>query len=114
MSTLNPMEAPMLYKTITLELLQDHPQFYDQLLFTRRLLPTLERYARELRDRHLAWIELLTLAKPKGDPIQIASEAGELATEELQRRLPSDPLQEEEPLSLDEAMVFISSHMSPA
>lgn len=105
----------MLYKTITLELLQDHPHLYDQLLSTRKLLPTLDLYASELRTSHLGWKELLANAKPDKDGSLIASEALELAIEELRRRLPFNPLQEEDnPLSLDGAMAFISRHSPPA
>ena len=101
----------MLYKTITLELLQDHCQMYDQLLYTRRLLPTLERYSDELRTRHLAWKELLEEARPNRDASQIASESLELAIEELVRLLPSESLQDDsEPLSLDGAMAYIRPH----
>ena len=89
------MEATMLYKTIVLELLQDHPQLYDQLLCTRKLLPTLERYASELRIRHLGWKELLTEPRSRrATATQIASQALELAVEELERRLPCKPTQD--------------------
>jgi len=62
---LNPKDAPMLfYKTIVLELLQQHSQMYDQLLSKRHLLPMLNLYASQLRDSHLAWKDQLSQAKP--------------------------------------------------
>lgn len=105
----------MHYKTITLELLQDRPEIYDKLLQNRTLLSTLEAYAIELRESHLDWKENLLQRKPSSDPSQIASEALELAIEELVRRLPSELLNPaSEPLSLDGAMAFIRNHTQPA
>ena len=105
----------MLYKTIVMELLQDRPQIYDQLLKNRTLLQTLESYASELRDRHLAWKELLSQARPGSNPTLITSEALELAIEELMKDSPcSQPQNDDEPLSLDGAMTFIRLHSNPA
>jgi hypothetical protein len=105
----------MQYKTIVLELLQNCPQIYDKLLSNRTLLSALETHASELKTSHEAWKERLWQAKPESDPSQIASEALELATEQLERRLPlASPADATEPLSLDAAMAFITRHMSPA
>jgi len=72
------------------------------------MLPTMERYAAELKTRHEAWKECLSLAMPGSDPSQIASEALELALKELEDRLPSASRpNDSEPLSLEEAMAFI-------
>ena len=35
----------MLYKTITLELLQEQPELYEQLRSSKRLLPAMDAYA---------------------------------------------------------------------
>ena len=103
----------MQYKTIVLELLKEQTQLHEQLRLTRRLLPTLETCARELKASHESWTETLSQAKPGSDPSQIASEALELAIKELEDRLPSvSPPDAQEPLSLDEAMASIHSHMS--
>jgi hypothetical protein len=105
----------MRYKTITLELLQDRPAFYDQLISNQTLLSTLERLAEELRTYHHAWQDLLLAAKPGSDPSQIASEAMELAIQQLVELLPSEyPAVEMQPLTLDAAMAFISRHSPPA
>jgi hypothetical protein len=105
----------MLYKTITLELLQQRPEMYDQLLKNRTLLPTLNHYASQLRDRHQAWKSLLATANPDLDPIQVASQAGEMALQELEDSLPSgSPPDDSEPISLDAAMTYISAHSPPA
>jgi len=42
----------MQYKTIVLHLLEQHPEIYDPLRRHRRMLPTLEYYARELKTLH--------------------------------------------------------------
>ena len=103
----------MQYKTIVLELLQQRPEMHEQLRKDRKLLPTLEIYARELKTSHEAWKEILSQARPGSDPSQIASEALEMALKELEDRLPSEsPQDEQEPLSLDAAMAFIRSHTS--
>lgn len=101
----------MQYKTIVLELLQQTPQIYDQLLENRTLLPTLNLYASQLRDSHLEWKDRLFQAKPQSDPSQIASEALEIALSELEDRLTSaSPPDDHQPLSLDAAMAFIRGH----
>ena len=103
----------MLYKTIVLELLQQQTELHEQLRLTRRLKPTLETCATELKESHEAWKERLSQAKPGSDPIQIASEALEMATQELEDRLPSGQVADEnEPLSLEQAMAFVKTHTS--
>jgi hypothetical protein len=103
----------MQYKTIVLHLMEQHPEIYDQLRRQRLVLPTMEHYAQELRNLHLAWKETLTQATPGSDPSQISSEALELALKDLEVRLPSgSPRDGQEVLSLDEAMAFIRRRMS--
>jgi hypothetical protein len=103
----------MQYKTIVLERLRERTELHEQLRLTRRLLPTLETCARELKASHEIWKEALAEARPGSDPSQIASEALELALKELEDRLPSASRQEDgEPLSLDAAMAYIHSHTS--
>jgi hypothetical protein len=105
----------MQYKTIALGLIQENPTLHDQLHASKTLLPTLNRYAEELKTRHEAWKEQLGQARPVSDPSQIASEAMELATAELQDRLSSEsPTDESEALSLDAAMNFLRRHSPPA
>jgi hypothetical protein len=102
------MEKPMQYKTIILELLKQRTELYEQLRLTRRLLPTMETCARQLKDSHEAWMATLAQSHPGSDPRQISSEALELALKELEDRLPAElPSDEAEPLSLDTAMAFI-------
>ena len=103
----------MQYKTIVLELLRDRTELHEQLRLTRRLLPTLETCARELKASHESWKESLSHSNPGSEPSQIASEALELALKELEDRLPSlSPQDDQEPLSLDKAMAFVSSRTS--
>ena len=103
----------MQYKTMALELLRERTELYEQLRLMHRVLPTLETLATELKASHEKWQQTLSAAKPDSQPNQIASEALELALEELADRLPtaSPP---NEPLSLDNAMAFIQSHTSSA
>lgn len=98
----------MQYKTIILEMLQQRPQMHEQLRRYRKLLTTVELYAKELKASHEALTEQLLKASPDSDPRQISSEAFEMALKELEDRLPpaSQP-GEDESLSLDEAMAFI-------
>ncbi len=103
----------MHYKTIILEMLQQRPQMHEELWQSRKLLPTLEFYASELKDSHEDWKDRLLQAKPESDPSQIASEAMELALKDLEDRLPSESRRDaSETLSLDQAMAHISRHTS--
>jgi len=102
------METTMQYKTIIHELLQQRPKMHDRLRKKRKLLPTLERYAQELKTSHEAWKELLFQLRPGSDKSQIASEALEIALKELEDRLPSEsPQNGNEALFLDAAMLFL-------
>jgi len=103
----------MHYKTIILEMLEQRPKMREELRQSRKLLPTLEFYASELKDSHEEWKDRLLQANPDSDPSQIASEAMELALKDLEDRLPSESNQgESETLSLDQAMAHISRHTS--
>ena len=103
----------MHYKTIILEMLEQRPKMREELRQSRKLLPTLEFYASELRDSHEDWKDRLLQAKPESDPSQIAGEAMELALKDLEDRLPSESNQgESEALSLDQAMAHLSRHTS--
>jgi hypothetical protein len=103
----------MQYKTIVLELLRERTELHEQLRKERKLLPTMELYARELKTSHEAWKELLSQLRPGSDPRQIASEALEMASKELEDRLPSAfPQDGNEAVFLDAAMMFIRRHTS--
>jgi hypothetical protein len=105
----------MQYKTIVLELLQQHPEIHQQLQSRRTLLATMELYARELKTSHEAWKARLCQALPGSNPSQIASEALEIALWELEDVLQSEfPPDESEPLTLEGAMAFIRGHSPPA
>jgi hypothetical protein len=100
------MEMIMHYKTIVLELLKQRPRMQERLRKSRKLLPTMEQHARELKTSHEAWKELLTQMRPGSDPSQIASEALEMALKELEDRLPAESHGHENQV-LDAAMLFI-------
>jgi hypothetical protein len=109
-----PKEVLMQYKTIVLELLEQHPEMYSQLQSQRKLLEALERCSLELKISHEAWKDQLVQAKPGSDAMQISSEAMELAIQDLERRLFLEPLPEEDGPSLDGAMAFLRRHTRPA
>ena len=105
----------MQYKTIIYELLQQRTQMHEQLRKERKLLTTMEFYAKELKESHEAWEETLGQQRPGSDPIQVSSEAMEIALKELEDRLPAEsPQSESEALFLDEAMAFIRRPTSRA
>jgi hypothetical protein len=104
----------MQYKTIVLELLQQQPLLHERLRSDRQLLPTMNAYAAELRAKHLAWMETLRRSWPESHPSQIASEALELALEDLQQALQQQFPEDAEPFSLDNAMAFVRRHTPPA
>ncbi len=81
----------MQYKTIVLELIQQRPEWHEALRGTRTLLATMERYAQMLKESHMRWQETLTHARPGSHPNQIASEALELALQEITDSLPHEP-----------------------
>ena len=106
----------MHYKTIVLELLQQYPEFHRELVSRKMLLTTLEGYAADLKARHENWTRTLSQERPERAPSQIASEALELALQELRDALPaaSTPNDDStEPLSLDAAMAHIRRHTPP-
>lgn len=103
----------MQYKTITLELLQMQSELHEHLRITRRLLPTLEFYAQQLKESHEGWSETLSQVKPDSDPSQINSQALELAINDLEERFRSVSPQEDGELpTLDSAMAYLLGHMS--
>jgi hypothetical protein len=101
----------MQYKTIVMEMLQNRPELHEQLRRERKLLTTIEAYAKELKTVHAAFQEQLQQARPGSNPSLTSSEAFEMALKELEDRLPSESAVEEPAeLSLDGAMAFIRSH----
>ena len=107
----------MHYKTIVLELLQQYPEIHRNLVSSKTLLPTLDRYAADLKARHENWTQTLSRERPQSAPSQIASEALELALQELRDALPAESAPNDnaaKPLSLDAAMAYIRRHTPPA
>ena len=107
----------MHYKTIILELLEQNPQLYQELCASRTLLPTLNRYANTLKDRHEHWMNQLGQTQPEQAQSQLTSSALEFALQELQDMLQAASPQNSsvaEPLSLDAVMAFLRRHTPPA
>jgi hypothetical protein len=108
MFPLIPKETKMQYKTMVLELLEQHTELYNQLRSERMLLPALDLLASQLKTSHEAWKNRLSQQKPGSAPSQIASEALELVLKELEDYLTSRSSPDDiEPLSLEGAMAFI-------
>jgi hypothetical protein len=104
----------MQYKTIVLQLLQDHPEMYEQLRSQRLLSPTMERYAGELKRLHTSWMELLPSIRPESEASQVSSEALELALENLRDHLRNESLTDDPgPLTLEDAMAFLRRPTPP-
>jgi hypothetical protein len=98
-----------------LGLLEQRHQLHSQLREQRMLLPAMEAYALELKDRHEVWKDRLSQAKPGNDLSQIASEALEIALKEPEVSLPPEfPQNEDEQFFLEAAMAFIRHRMPPA
>jgi hypothetical protein len=99
------------YKTITLELIRDQPELYERLRSTKRLLPAMDAYAIDLKTRHDAWKEAIARQRPGSHPSPIASEALELAIEQLQAQLqalsPSGSSRDEAERMIDAAMASL-------
>ncbi len=105
----------MHYKTIIMELINDQPELAVQLRGKKQMLATIETYAMELKNRHDAWKEELAQTRQGSHPSQIASEALELAIEEIRDRLASaSATDEDDALSLEAAMGYLRRHTPPA
>ena len=104
----------MLYKTMVLGLLKQRPQLHNQLRKHRMLLAAVDFYGKGLKASHEAHKILLAQANPDTDPNRIASEALEIALNELEHSLPNEsPPDDSEALSLAEAMAFLRRHTPP-
>ena len=99
----------MHYKTIILELIQQRPEMHEQLRQERKLLTTMEMYARELKQSHEAITQQLRQASPESEPSQISSQAFEMALKEMEDRLPPASAMDDQELSLDAAMAHVRS-----
>ena len=75
----------MQYKTICLQMIQDRPEMYDQLLQQADASADAGTLSPgELRTSHQAWKDRLSQARPGSSESQIASEALEMALKELE------------------------------
>jgi len=105
----------MHYKTIALELIQDRPGLYERLRMSKRLLPSMETYAEDLKNLHDDWKAKLQKNRMHADPYAIAAEALEMAIQELQDRLPCDaPTDQDAHLPLADTIRYDQTHTPPA
>jgi hypothetical protein len=103
----------MHYKSIALELLGQYPTLHENLRKRKTLLQALDRYSTDLKARHAFWTDQLTKTRPATSPTQTASEALEIAIEDLRSHLSAEsehPSTLAKPLSLDAAMAYIRRH----
>src|SRR5262245_60671960 len=100
----------MHFKTIVLELLQDHPTLHERLRESRTLLRALDRSAAHFRARHVFWMSELGRTKTATEPSQLSSSALEIAVQEFRDALPPETPDDPDSLSLDEAMELLSRH----
>jgi len=105
----------MPYKTITLGLIEQQPELYEQLRQSRTMLRAMDLLAIELKERHEALKEQLSRSQTGIPPSQVASAALEIAVKELEEHLASaSRLNARETFSLDEAMTHIRRHTPSA
>lgn len=106
----------MHYTTIVLTLIEERPSLHEQLRRSRQLLATVHRFAAALKTCQESWKVTLASTQRNSDPIQLASQSLERATQELIESLPtpSAATGETETLSLDAAMAFLRRHMPSA
>jgi hypothetical protein len=100
----------MLYKTITLELIQDeYPALHNQLRASRTLLSAVGQHAAALKRYHEDRKDRLAQAKPDSEESQLVSEALEMAIDDLKQdlRSASPPAATEPTFSLDEAIASV-------
>jgi len=100
------------YKTLTLQLLRQHPRVYNHLKQTRKVPQTLDHYSKELKRSHEGWKDSLSESRPGSDPSQIAAEALEFALQELEDRLQAEPVGSES-LTLDAAINYLRNPSQP-
>jgi len=97
----------MHYKTIVLEILRNRPELHEKLRLSRTLLTTLNLYSSRLKANHEAWMDRLSRVKSGSERSQLASEALEIAVQEMEDSLgTSNFLLETEKLFLDGVMAF--------
>lgn len=105
----------MHYKTIILGLMDQHPDWFDQVSRDRSLLTTLHELAEQLQTRHQFWQAACLETNPHCDPVQLPNMALELAIEELEAQWgPEIPPQGAEFLSLEAAMNYLRQNSLPA
>ena len=102
------------YKTLTLQLLRQHPQIYNHLKQTRKVPQTLDLFSRELKLSNEDWKDSLSESRPGSEPSQIAAEALELALQDLEEQLQSElPPDGSESQTLDAAINYLRNPSQP-
>lgn len=104
----------MQYKTIVMELLEQHPQVHETLKQERKLLQTIESLARELKATHEQILRDLSEQQPPLSSDRssgTSSQAMEMAVAELQARLEIlSGGANDDTLNLDQIMAQLLQH----
>ena len=105
----------MQYKTIILQLLEQHTELASSLRRRKQLLATMDSLALALKTRHEAWKQRLSQAMPNSSESQRNSESLEFALQELADRLPpASETGDNKAFNLEEAMAFLLAPTLPA
>ena len=97
----------MHYKTIVLELLQEHATLHERLRVKRMLIKAVETCSTHLKARHEFWMSQLRHTRTNGEPSQLSSSALEIAVQEFRDDLPPETTDDSHSRSLDEATAFL-------
>jgi hypothetical protein len=77
----------MHYKTIVMELINDHPELQSRLLENQTLLPSIEQWAVILRRQHRELIEEFLQQESGVTANEVSSRAMEVAVEQIREQL---------------------------
>jgi len=107
----SPQSNPVMhYKTIVLELLQEHTTLHERLREKRMVLAAVETCSIHLKARHEFWMSQFRNTRTNHEPSQLSSSALEIAVQEFRDDLPPETMDDSHSLSLDEAMPFLQRY----
>lgn len=81
----------MHYKTILMELINDHPELQSRLRESRTLLPSIEQWAVILRKQYRELIEEFLRQESSVTANEVSSRAMEVAVEQIREQLQQTP-----------------------
>lgn len=104
----------MLYQTIVLQRIQDHPSLHEHLRQHRLVLAAVRASSTRLRSRHLELTQQLGQRSPGRNPEQTSQEALEIALEEFEMMLPEPESPTDPHFNLDRAVASLLEHSRAA